>query len=267
VYEFLLDDLFLEPNHTLKVRNLLRMFIEDKMSANDIGAIVLTSGVRAQEFTRDRQKLLDAVNHVVGSFEPSFDQPFSGPRIKRVRTMIVNLSRSLGSIKDRQKALVVISPRPPLCFVVRDNNGRLRDDGQPVSCGMMFEAAVQSGVSIYVVDPRGLVTPNCVSAEWSGSSCAGATIHGAVAAWSSSVQSGMHTLAEETGGFAAVMTNSFEAVFERIVRENSTYYLIGYYSTNDRADGKFRTHNITVNRRDVRTVNRAGYLAPRRSPR
>jgi hypothetical protein len=42
--------------------------------------------------------------------------------------------------------------------------------------------------------------------------------------------------------------------------------LIGYSSTNDRADGKFRKHEIKVNRRGVRALHRAGYPAPGRHP-
>ena len=157
----------------------------------------------------------------------------------------------------------MVSSKPETCELQFDAIGRLMDDGWPVSCAMMYEAAVQSGVTLYMIDPRGLVAPTCVSAEWDGTSCAGATVHGAVRAWSGP-QTGARTLSEETGGFAMVMSNNFDDFFERIVRENSAYYLIGYYSTNDRADGKFRSHDIKVNRRGVRVVNRRGYLAPRR---
>ena len=55
-------------------------------------------------------------------------------------------------------------------------------------------------------------------------------------------------LAEESGGFAVVNSNSLDPGFARIVRENSAYYLIGYYSTNTRADGKLRRNRITVSR-------------------
>ena len=50
---------------------------------------------------------------------------------------------------------------------------------------------------------------------------------------------GARFLAEESGGFAVVNTNSLEAGFDRIVRENSAYYLIGYYSANELTDGNF----------------------------
>ena len=36
-------------------------------------------------------------------------------------------------------------------------------------------------------------------------------------------------LADATGGFAIVDTNNYEDAFTRVVRENSTYYVLGFY--------------------------------------
>ena len=53
-------------------------------------------------------------------------------------------------------------------------------------------------------------------------------------------QDSLRTLAEETGGFASVSSNDFSTAFQRIVDENSSYYVLGYYPTNDKRDGRFR---------------------------
>ncbi len=262
VYLFILDDLLLETNHTLRVRTLVNKFIRDKMSANDIGSVVLTSDKQRQPFTANRDRLMAAVENVVGTFDEQFDGPLMRPVMaQRVRAILASESRKLGSIEGRRKALVFVSPTP-LCFLATDARGKLRDDGSAVDCATMFDAAVRSDVTIYAIDPRGPTAPKCTTAEWSGEDCFGATVLGAALGWRSR-QSGERTLAEETGGFAARMTNSFDTFFDQIVRENSAYYLIGYYSTNDRADGKFRKHEIRVRQRDVRVVHRAGYLAKR----
>jgi VWFA-related protein len=150
--------------------------------------------------------------------------------------------------------------------MIADMTGRIQDDGQRVSCSDMFDAAVRAGVSIYTIDPRGLSVPKCTTAEWAGESCFGESVRGASARWARP-QTGWRTLAEETGGFAATSSNSFDSFFHRIVRENSIYYLVGYYSTNNRTDGKFRKHHIQINRRGARVVHRAGYLAPRKTDR
>jgi hypothetical protein len=70
-------------------------------------------------------------------------------------------------------------------------------------------------------------------------------------------------LADETGGFAAINANDFTAAFDRIVRANSSYYLLGYYPTNERRDGRFRSIEVKVNRPGVVVRARKGYTAGR----
>jgi hypothetical protein len=65
-----------------------------------------------------------------------------------------------------------------------------------------------------------------------------------------------------------VNSNSFEEAFERIVRENSTYYVLGFTSTNDRRDGRYRRIEVRVRRPGLQVRARSGYVAPLgRAPR
>ena len=265
VYAIVVDDLFLEADYTLKARNLVSEFVLHHISAKDIAALALTSKTTPHSFTPDKRLLLEALEQTVGSFDPEIDRMAVGVFRKRVRATLVNATQSLASIRDRQKALVLVSSGGS-CILRTEMTGRLVDDGQPVSCGEMFDAAVRSGVTIYTIDPRGTTVPKCAKAEWSGETCFGPHVRGASAKWGGP-QHITRTLAEETGGFAVTSTNNFEVFFNRIVREISAYYLIGYYSTNNRADGRFRKHDIRVERRAARVVHRAGYLAPRKTDR
>jgi len=71
-------------------------------------------------------------------------------------------------------------------------------------------------------------------------------------------------MSEETGGFAVVNRNDFANAFQRIVDDNSSYYVMGYYSTNDRRDGRFRKIEVKLPDRPGLTVRaRKGYVAPR----
>ena len=71
--------------------------------------------------------------------------------------------------------------------------------------------------------------------------------------------SSIETVAENTGGVAIVNRNDFETVVPRILRENGSYYLLGYESPNLKADGRLRTINVKVNRPGVTVRARSGY--------
>ena len=72
----------------------------------------------------------------------------------------------------------------------------------------------------------------------------------------------MRTLAEATDGFAVVNTNDWDRGMRRIVDDLSSYYLLGYYTTNNRMDGKFRSIRVRVRRPGVEVRARRGYKAP-----
>jgi VWFA-related protein len=131
-------------------------------------------------------------------------------------------------------------------------------------------AASRSNVQIYSVDPRGLSTSGQEDIEIGGLA-AGAYGLGPKQLLQelSSSQQNLRMLSEETGGVPFVGRNDFNAAFDRIVQENSQYYVLGYYSTNDRRDGRLR--NITVRvagHPESQVTYRKRYAAPRgRTPK
>ena len=72
-------------------------------------------------------------------------------------------------------------------------------------------------------------------------------------------QESLRFLAVNTDGFAIVNTNQINAGIDRVVSDLSSYYLIGYYSTNTKLDGKFRTISVRVRRPGVEVRARRGY--------
>jgi VWFA-related protein len=71
----------------------------------------------------------------------------------------------------------------------------------------------------------------------------------------------LRTLAEETGGIAVVNTHNLNAGAARIVGDLSSYYLLGYQSTNSRLDGRWRSITVRVKRPGVNVRARKGYRA------
>jgi VWFA-related protein len=134
-----------------------------------------------------------------------------------------------------------------------------------------ISAASRSNVQIYPVDPRGLTTMGQEDIEIGGLAPG---VYGLgprqLQQELMTSQANLRQLAEETGGVAFVGRNDFDEAFDRIVEENSSYYVLGYYSTNERRDGRLR--NITVRvagHPESQVTYRKRYAAPRgnRSPR
>jgi len=75
----------------------------------------------------------------------------------------------------------------------------------------------------------------------------------------------MESMSTETGGKAFVpdKISDLEAVFRQVAEELQAQYLLGYYSTDARADGGFRRIKVQVSKRsDLRVRARQGYYAP-----
>jgi VWFA-related protein len=72
----------------------------------------------------------------------------------------------------------------------------------------------------------------------------------------------LRSLAEATGGFAIVDTSNYDEAFGRLVRENSSYYVLGFSTTTSRTDGRYHSIQIRVKRPGLQVRSRGGYLAP-----
>ncbi len=72
----------------------------------------------------------------------------------------------------------------------------------------------------------------------------------------------LRDLASGTDGRAVTSTNDLVAGVRRIADELSAFYLLGYYSSNGEADGRFRRIDVKVKQPGVKVSARRGYYAP-----
>ena len=248
VYVFLLDNQNMPAAVALKTRHLMRRFIRDSFGANDVAAIVLTGTGRAQTLTTSARLLNEAIDRLMSDADPSDNSPDT------VMQRIADTAQWMGgAIKGRRKALVLITPSS-ICQLVNTNLQNFSNCNEAARYALRI--AVRSDVSIYTIDPRGIVPTHSSPAEFADrSERSTAVVRGPLDA--------ARYLAEESGGFAVLNSNSLDAGLARVMRENSAYYLIGYYSTNPLADGEFRRNKIVVSVPRARVVYRNGYLARR----
>ena len=120
----------------------------------------------------------------------------------------------------------------------------------------LAQRANRANVSFYIIDPRGLAvfddqigparpaTPEQDRARLSAR------------------QDGVRELAQQTDGAVVLNTNDVRGATARIMTDLGSYYLMNYYSTNPKLDGRFRRITVRVKREGVEVRARPGYLAP-----
>ena len=71
----------------------------------------------------------------------------------------------------------------------------------------------------------------------------------------------LRVLADNTDGLAVVNSNDLEKGLRRMADDLTSYYLLGYYSTNTKLDGRFRNIKVRVTQPGVDVRARKGYRA------
>ena len=126
----------------------------------------------------------------------------------------------------------------------------------------LLNKAVRANVAFYTVDVGGLKT---FSVPASRAPQVGENPLRVAEAYRESGMRRVETLqvlAENTDGKAIVNTNDLVGGVRKISDDLSAYYLLGYYSTNTAADGKFRRIEVKVKAPGVKVSARRGYTAP-----
>ncbi len=111
-----------------------------------------------------------------------------------------------------------------------DNEKFLRD---------IIDDANRGNASFYMIDPSGLTVERRAERRQA-----------------------MQTLAENTDGLTVLNSNDLNRGFDRIASDMSSYYLLGYYASNTKPDGRFREIAVRVKQPGVAVRARKGYRAP-----
>jgi hypothetical protein len=120
----------------------------------------------------------------------------------------------------------------------------------------LLDEANRANASFYPVDPG----PACIRfTDWAGPA-ASPPVDAAMLRTSNSSCAG-----RGHRWLALVNTNQIAGGLKRIVADLSSYYLLGYYASNVKMDGKFHKITVRVRRPGVQVRARRGYLAPTES--
>jgi VWFA-related protein len=229
---------------SLRAREQLTKFVLDAFGPTDLVAFMdpLTT-LDSIRFTRDRRALAEHVHRLKGRrgvyvpprsvLEEAHLQQMRD--IEAIRAQITASALKgallhLGSLREGRKSLIFISESlGPL----RDQTGTVLRD--------LTRTANDTNTAIVTVDPRGLQVGRGPAARPSDVLLA---------------------LSHESGG-EPITTNDLDAPLRRMVRQTSSYYLLGYDGSNSPLDGKFHQIKVRVKRDDLAVRARSGYWAPR----
>jgi VWFA-related protein len=271
----------MEPDEIDHAVTSAEHYVDTQMAPADLVSIVsLGSSLQVnQDFTTDHallKKELQAFSTGSGQgFEegttgttegtPDTGQPFTADDTEY---NIFNTDRRLEALRSVAEKLAYVQQKKSLIYFSSgmdrtgiENQSELR---------AAVNAAVRSNLAIYTMDMRGL------QALVAGGEAQNASLRG-VSAYSGqatlnalnsnfTTQETLVTLASDTGGRAFLDSNDFSKIFKGVQQDTSTYYLLGYHSTNPARDGHYRRIVVKMNGKSnvpgAKVDYRRGYYAP-----
>lgn len=225
-----------------RARSIARRFVEESVGPDDqLGVIQLCGSMSAaQAFTSSRQLMLKAIDRILIGADGDGDESGSDDVRAVVCDKVVQfkiveeMAERLGLVTGRRKMVVWFDP--PSVF-----HGSGRDPAaERFAQRDAVRALTRSNTALYVVSSQGLTTTLGNLED----------------------KAGLRVLADDTGGDIIVDSNNFSSAFQRFVRDNSSYYVLGYVPVVEHRDGKFHEIRVRVNRPGLTVRARRGYYAP-----
>lgn len=301
IYVLVLDGLHVSEVNRTKVVAIARLFVEQYLGPGDMMAVLHIGGTApfSQDITRSRVRLLNSIEKFRGGNDiPSESRSttetqeatqitlpdgttsslivadlFETERaLQTTRTLdaLRQIATRLGSVRGRRKSLIFVSEgftspqgssNPADAFNADASRTRAIADSIEIALRDAARAATLSDVTIYTVDPRGLQAN-----AGRGDILTSDETNSQAREDARALQS-MRDVAGLTGGTAIVNTNNLAAGLQRMVVENSSYYVIAFTPTPMPRDGKLHKLEVRVKPRGLNVKARRGYIAESAAPK
>jgi VWFA-related protein len=266
----------MQPDDLDRAQDAARNYINKQMHPADLVAVVSLDTTLSldQDFTSSKDLLLKAVNAYGGTQGAGYGlgATSTSNQVEDASSFTpdeseyndINTDRELFAIEDISKSLAYLNEKKSLLYF----SGGIQRDGieNQASLHAAINASVRANISIYSVDARGLQAISPLGDATTGNLRGANSFNGAALQnnldSNFNTQEVMATLSSDTGGKAFFDSNDFSGAFDRIQKDTSAYYVIGYHSTDLRRDGRYRRLSVKVNRADVKLEYRPGYYAP-----
>lgn len=180
-----------------------------------------------------------------------------GVLLQAVQRRKMTLS-TLRAVAERMQEL----PGQKILALFSDGFSMLTPSGQPDTAGIqsVVSRAARAGVVIYSFDTQGLKADAFADASF-GTFMPPPAFSSYMSFSSREYENGINALAADTGGKALFNTNNLNLGLERALDENSVYYALDYYPSDDTDTNKFREIKVRVkNHPEYKVRAQRGYL-------
>jgi VWFA-related protein len=264
------------PGDKLRALEAAQKFIRTQMTSADLVSIMRYGGSSVdvlQDFTDDHNKLLSILETlIVGENQQSEDITDDASAADTGAAFgqdsgefnLFNTDRQLSALQTAAKELGRLSEKKVLIYFASgltlhgvDNQAQLH---------ATINDAIRSGVSFWPIDARGLVAEAPLGDATHGSPGNAGMYSGtaelAVSTGLQQSQDTLYALAGDTGGKALLDYNDLTRGIVQAQQNITSYYILGYYTSNGTLDGRFRRIKISVNPELAAKLDyREGYYA------
>jgi VWFA-related protein len=242
----------------LRAQTAAQKFLKTQMTKSDLMAIMtFSSDVKVvEDFTDDRDVLAKDIKNLTIGEGQGFDVTNSddssadtGAAFQQDDSEfnIFNTDRQLSALETAVKMLGSLNEKKALVYFA---SGMQKTQDNQAQLQATINAAIRSNVSFYPIDARGLVASAPLGDATKGSPGGQGMYTGSSARSAQSNAQGqqetLYTLAADTGGKALLDNNDLGMGIVQAQKDISSYYILGYYPTNDKLDGQFRRVKITL---------------------
>ncbi len=273
---FYFDMTAMPPADQTRAITAAEKFVRTQMTAADLIAILRYTGGAVnvlQDFTGNRDRLLSILQTMTIPEGQGFDQsgsdattPDAGAAFGQDDSEfnVFNTDRQLAALHTAANMLGELHEKKVLLYFA--SGLRLNGLNNQAQLHATINAAIRAGVSFWPIDARGLVAEPPMGDATVASPGSAAMYTGESAQTLSDrfqfSQDTLYALASDTGGKALLDYNDLTKGIVNAQHAISTYYILGYYTTQSARDGRFRRVRVKLNANiSAKLDYRQGYFA------
>jgi VWFA-related protein len=272
---FFFDQAGMAVSEQLRSQQAALKFLNSQITQSDMVAVMAYSTKLdvLQDFTSDREVLTKLIKGMTVG-DTGMDNGLTGDDAEAdtgaaftqddSEFNMFNTDRKLAALESAVKMLSSLSEKKALVYFASGMN--LSGTDNQAQLRATVNAAIRGNVAFYPVDARGLVATaplgDATKASPGGRGMFSGNSQRSARASFQGQQETLYTLAADTGGKALLDNNDLSLGIIQAQKSISSYYILGYYSSNVALDGRYRRVKVQIGKKvNAKLDYRSGYFA------